>query len=203
MVPRVRTGIRSLIRVVLVLRPMVEPDERVLEEATARRRKLRPGELIELVERHGSRDRPGVARDVIETHAAALDERLRGQFDAETVRDAIDERLTESETWVDENALYAVGDRVSVYPARWHETLGGSTDLPAYVEFLREATAFREDVDSGGRGRGIPEDTLLDAISVIGRVERRAAKARLDELRKEGVVAEDADQHPESRVRLT
>jgi hypothetical protein len=100
--------------------------------------------------------------------------------------------------------FYEVGDdRVSVYPQHWHDALGGTVDIPAYLRFLHdEVIGVEDDFTSGGAGRGVPEDSLIKIVSIVGQIDTETVKSRIETLRKEGTLAEDADQHPEARVYL-
>jgi len=179
---------------------MVERSDRVLDAFGHRGDALLVDEFLSLIERHHPTDGPGVDRAVVEAYAAALDERGMGQLDGDVVLERIDSKRTDSETWVDDGAIYDIGNgRVSKYPAEWHDRFGGSTDLVAFVEFLVDAEAS---IGQGGAGGGVPEEFLLDTAAVVGGLDREDAKARLEELRRSGPLAEDADQHPNPRVRL-
>lgn len=183
---------------------MVEVDERVLAEAIQRSQNLLIEELVKLIERYHSHEQPGVSQETLEAYAQALEEEPNYEFDTETFLSTVDERLTDTKTWYRDDALYEIdATRVSVYPPRWHEELGGSTDLRAYVQFLLDGdSGFQSDTASGGAGRGVPEQVLLDIVSVVGRVDRDTVKARLEDLRDNGELVQDADQHPDARVRL-
>jgi hypothetical protein len=179
---------------------MVELSDRVVDEFGHRGDSLLVDEFLSLVERHHPTDEPGVDWAVVEAYAAALDERGVSQLDGDVVLERIESKRTNSETWVNGEVIYDLGDgRVSTYPAAWHDRLGGSTDVVGFVEFLTDAEAS---IGQGGAGEGVPEEFLLDAVAVVGGLDREDAKARLEELRRSGPLAEDADQHPNARVRL-
>ena len=182
---------------------MTELNDEVFAAARQRGRTLLTEELVTLIERHHSHDRPGVARAVVTQYADRLDGETSYNFDRDAFVDEVDARLTDTETWQGTDALYALrDDRLSRYPERWHEALGGSTDVREYVDFLLNKTeGYVDDLDSGAAGRGIPENELLDVVSVVGRTDRETAKAEVEKAREAGDLAEDADQHPEARVR--
>lgn len=181
---------------------MVELDEAVIDEADRRGEALHVADLVALVELRHDDGRPGVDRDVLAAYADELSARADFSFDADEFRATVDDRLTDAETWAGRDVLYEVEPgRVSRYPARWHERLDGSTDVREYVEFLE--TADPEFVDEfAGTGRGVPEDVLLDVVSVLGGVAREEARAALKEARDRGDVVEGADQHPNAEVYL-
>ena len=182
---------------------MTELNDEVFAAARQRGRTLLTEELVALIERHHSHDRPGVAREVVTRYADRLDDERAYNFDRDAFVDEVDARLTDTETWQGTDTLYALGDdQLSRYPERWHEALGGSTDVREYVDFLlNETEGYVDDLDSGAAGRGIPENELLDVVSVVGRTDRETAKAEVEKAREAGDLAEDADQHPEARVR--
>lgn len=178
---------------------MVERSDRVLDALGHRGDALLADEFLSLIERHHPTDEQGVDWTVVEAYAAALDERGMSPLDGDVVLERIEAKRTDSESWVDDDAVYDIaGDRVSKYPTEWHDRLGGSTDLVAFVEFLADAEAS---IGQGGAGGGVPEEFLLDTAAVVGGLDREDAKARLEELRRSGPLVEDADQHPNPRVR--
>jgi hypothetical protein len=180
---------------------MVEVNERVITEATHRGRNLLLRELVALIERYHHHNSPGIARETIETYGKVLADKHAYQIDTEDLMKEIDEHLVEAETWVDNTALYPVNGRVSAYPTQWHEELGGSTDVRAYLQFLQnEDSGFTH--DSAGAGQGIPEEDLLDIVATVGRTDRQEAKATLSDLRQRGDLVEGPDQHPDAGVRL-
>ena len=154
-----------------------------------------------LVER-GHRTGPGVDRATLDDYVDAFAARENFEFDPEWFYDELEAALVDDETWVAEDSLYRLDDdRISRYPARWHEELGGSDDVAAFLDFLQD-TPFADSVGQSGAGGGIDEQALLDVVAAVGRVPKDDAKARFESLREEGVVVEDADQHPHSGVYL-
>lgn len=160
-------------------------------------------ELFDLIERSHDGE-AGVGRELVVAYVRELASRRGYAFDADGFLDEIDERLTDSETWAGADRYYELpGDRLSQYPVRWHDQLGGSTDAAAYVRFLaQEVSEFVEGMDRGGAGPGIPEDTLVTIISIVGRVDHGAARAAIEDARERGDLIEDADQHPQAGVYL-
>lgn len=185
---------------------MVEPNERVLEEARHRGDALLVGELVALIERYHTDERRGVTRETLAAYEEAIAEEGVVPYDSGDVRSEVEERLVASETWEDADAFYEVGDgHVSVFPARLHDRLEGETDLREYVRVLEESTAddaASSETGHGGVGTGVPEGILLDAAAIISDVDRGEAKDRLERLRDEGELVQDADQHPDARVYL-
>ncbi|SEO43994.1 hypothetical protein SAMN04487948_102428 [Halogranum amylolyticum] len=191
---------------------MAEFNDHVLAEAGDRGEKLLVDDLVLLIERHDGGTGPGVAVDRVEAYA----EKLAAQdapVKPEKVGPAIEERridsyrwaadATTSGTWFGSGTLYDVGDgRVSVLPAYWHDELAGETDLTRYLELIAADLDDSREFDSGGPDTGVPETLLVNAASVLSDLRWREARARLADLREEGVVAESADQHPNARVHL-
>lgn len=193
---------------------MTEPSEQVLEEARQRGETLMTKDFVSLIERHHF-DQQGVSRELLEAYDEAIARDDTVPFDSGDITSAVENRSVDEETWVDNEAIYRIGDgRVSVFPARWHEELGDTTDLRAYVSVIGdtiEGSDPDEDEPQGGMGTsvgsgvgsGVPEQVLLDAVSIIGGLEREAAKSQLEERRDDGELVQDADQHPEARVYLS
>ncbi|KTG09644.1 hypothetical protein AUR64_08340 [Haloprofundus marisrubri] len=180
---------------------MPELNEHVLREAGDRGRTLLVSDLVRLIERHESTNRPGVDPERVVTYAESL-EADGARIDAGSVRGAIEERQTDSSSWIGEDALYAVGDgRVSTYPKQWHEALEGDEDVRRYLEVILDDVGDSENAfDRGGPGTGVPRSLLLDVTSVLGDLTPEETKAQIQALRGDGVLAEDADQHPDARV---
>lgn len=185
---------------------MAEVNEAVVEEVLQDSQNLLLREVVALIER-GHPDAattPGITREALTAYAQEFGEDTAFPAGPEEFRASIDDRLTASETWVDNDTLYALNDdRVSVYPSRWHDELGGEVDIPLFLEFLQdEASGVEDDLHRGGAGGGIPEGKLIEIVSVVGRTDRATVKTRIETLRDEGILAEDADQHPDARVQL-
>jgi hypothetical protein len=185
---------------------MTEVNDAVVEEALQHSQNLLLREVVTLIERgHPDTDTtPGITRETLTAYAQEFGEETAFPAGPEEFRAEIDNRLTDSETWINNEALYELtDDRVSVYPRHWHDALGGEVDIPSFLEFLQdEVTGVEEDFTSGGAGDGVPEDSLVNIVSVVGRTDPESVKTRIETLRDEGVLAEDADQHPSARVQL-
>lgn len=184
---------------------MVDTNETVTRELEGVGRSLTIAGFLETVERLHPHDRPGVDRETLDAYIEELEQSHSSGYDADTLRERLEDEITDSETWEGEKKLYRQeDDRFSVYPRTWHERLGGSDDIPHYVAFLQEEVPdFKYDIGRGGAGQGLPEQPLLEVVSIVGRIDYEEAKDRLEELRDEGVLAEDADQHPDAGVVLT
>lgn len=183
---------------------MAEANEAVVEEVLQDSQNLLLREVVTLIEREhpDAATAPGITREVLAAYAQEFGEDTAFPAGPEEFRASIDDRLTDSKTWVNNDVLYALnGDRVSVYPSHWHDELGGEVDIPLFLEFLQDE-ASGVDLDRGGAGGGIPEGKLVEIVSVVGRTDRETVKTRIEALRNEGVLAEDADQHPNARVQF-
>lgn len=182
---------------------MVDIDEAVIEDAVHEGEAMGLRDLFGLIERYHD-ERPGVPREAVAAYARELASQRDYSFDAEGFLETVDERRTDAESWQGSDRFYALADdRLSQYPARWHDELGGSTDAAEYVRFVREEDPdYVEDLARGGAGAGIPRDTLSDVIQVVGRVDRETAAAAIEDARDRDAVVVDADQHPQAGVYL-
>ncbi|MUV57442.1 hypothetical protein [Halogeometricum sp. CBA1124] len=179
----------------------------VVDAAADRGDNLVTTELTALVERHDpvaiESNAFGVSVDRLVAYADALPEGGH-EVTPDDVRAAAAEAV-ESESWVGGGRLYATGDgHVSVYPREWHEALAGEDDVRRFVETIIAEVGDSEAAfgEGGGRGPGVPENVLLNAVTVLGTPTWEEAKAQLESLRDDDVVAERLDQHPDARVEL-
>lgn len=181
---------------------MTEVRDAVIDEVTHRSRNLSTPESVELIERHHRNELPGIDRGTLAAYAEALADEPNFEFDPDEFETRVDERLVGGETWVDDEALYDLGnDRISAYPRAWHDRLGGETDVREYVAYLQsDASGFAE--SDPYDEQGVPESTLLDVVPVVGRTDRDAVKAQIEDRRAAGEISQGADQHPNVRVRL-
>jgi hypothetical protein len=174
----------------------MELDDAVLEEAGSRGDQLLVGKLVTLAEKHHDDPEPGVPRSLVEAYVDALDE---DSVDAERMRDNLDAHLSDDLEAPNEAAVYDVADaRVSGYPAAWHERLDPDDSLADYVAVM---TATTDPPKSGASG-GVAKDDLLAAATVLSGRSREDARAELQDLRGDGVLVADADQHPRAGVSL-
>lgn len=182
---------------------MTDLDESVIDEVVQEGERLTATKFVELAER-AHPGGPGVRRERLDAYAEAVGDRRDVSADPDTFREAVDDRVTDEEQWAGEDALYAVGEgRVSRFPAAWHAALGGSTDVAAYVDHLRELDGtFVEDAPGAEAGPGVTEQFLLGAVAAVGRVGRERAREALSDAREAGDVVEDVDQHPRAGVYL-
>ena len=174
----------------------MEHDDPVLEEAANRGDKLLVGKLVKLVEKHHDTG-PGVPLSVVEDYIDELDD--RGSVNAEEMRRELDDHLGDDQEGADKAAVYGVGDgRVSGYPAVWHEELDPDASLAEYVYVMTRT----EDPPKSAASPGVSKDDLLEAAAVLSDRDREDARQELKDLRSEGVLVADADQHPRAGVTL-
>lgn len=184
---------------------MVDINERIVAEADDRGESLLIDEFLALIEQYHPHDRPGIAWETLEAYTEAMETTDYGHtYDMDGLLKTVEDRLLDGDSEYTADAFYRLDDdRVSVYPARWHDELGDESDLREYVRFLAAIDPDGESgADLGGSGRGVPEHVLLDAASIIGQADSEAVNERLEDLRTEGELVERADQHPNARVRL-
>ena len=175
----------------------MELSEPLLEEAGDHSEYGRPHDFVSLAKRFAPDERPGVDRAWLLAHVEALAE--ESGLDEASFRATLEEVTTDSETWVDDRAVYEVGEgRLSAYPPAWHEAIGGSTSLVDIVRYLLDESGYQP--ITGGAGDGVTERDLFDVASAVGGFTREEAKAALKECRKDGTLAEDVDQHPKAKV---
>ncbi len=178
-----------------------EINDGVVQDANERGEKLLPGDFLLWIEREHAEEGPGVSEELFRAYEEALSAQ-RASFEPGELRSSLEETLVDSESWVDDDAVYALGNgRISTFPAAWHDRLRDSGDLREYVAVIEDAT-IDDEIATGGRGPGVPEGLLLDAASVIGGIDREVAKERLERHRDDGALIQDADQHPDARVYL-
>jgi hypothetical protein len=182
---------------------MADTDQQAVDEIVHGGEALGTSELIDILERYHD-DRPGVPRDAIDAYARELNERDDSSFDTETFRDIVEDRLTDSDSWVaDGDHLYELGGgRISQYPATWHDRLGGERDPAAYLRFFEAEAPSVLGNAPGGRQRA-DEDQLIDVMAVVGEMSRESATAAIKSARDDDRIVEDADQHPKAGVYLS
>lgn len=171
-------------------------DHDVFLELASRGRNLLVTDLVRVLEDHHDTDEAGVARDRVDAYVEELGESL----DADALRERVEDRSTNSETWVSADALYEVTPRrISRYPLRWHDRLGPDTDVAEYVRVLNDAIA---DPSRGDASDAVSEEFLIETLRVLGDWTEADAWEELEDLRREGVLVERPDQHPEAGVRV-
>ncbi|SFF90676.1 hypothetical protein SAMN04488063_0740 [Halopelagius inordinatus] len=177
----------------------------VLDEIAGHRETILVGDIVVLAEQYDEAyaRETGVPADRL---VAYVEELARNGYslDPDGVREGLDRKAVDSRSFAGTDALYWVGeDRVSAFPARWHEELDGETDLVRYVEVMLDDIDDSESAfDHGGAGSGIPVPDLVNAVNAMTDLSREQISSEINRLRDEGVFEEDTDQHPDARVRL-
>lgn len=186
---------------------MVDTNQQVIEEARQRGDTLTSRELLLLIEQYHRPGGPGVGRELLEAYDAEVARDDVIPYQEGQLLETVERHLGDDESWVDEETYYPVGDdRVSTFPAAWHDELGDTTDLRAYVDVIGNAmggSGTDSDSQRGRMGTGVPEGLLLEAARAVGGLDSETAKSRLEERRDAGELVEDADQHPNARVHLS
>lgn len=184
---------------------MPEPNQAAVEEAVREGESMGERDLVELIERH--HDGAGVDPETIEAYAAELEARDDYAFDAEAFLADVDEHTTDADRW-EGGGYYEIGDaiddhRISLFPEAWHEALGGSTDVAEYVRFVQdEQPGYLDDLALGGPGDGVPKPAVLQALQLVGGVDRPTAREALAAAADRGDIVQDADQNPDADVYL-
>jgi hypothetical protein len=182
---------------------MTNINESIVSEAENRNQNLLAEELVGLIETYHPHENPGVSRETVAQYSEALTDGAEDSFDRGAFDETVDSRLTDATAWVDGDTLYTVNDnRISIYPASWHEALAQSTDVREHIRFLRDDAEDFEIFGSRGTGYGIPESELIDIVAVVGQADPNAVKTRIEDLRDRGEIVEGLDQHPDARVRI-
>lgn len=175
---------------------MVLVDERLVDDLSLRDREYQIDDFIRYLERHHHGDEPGLSRELIDAYADALG------YDREHTDVLLEERLTDSPTWIPGNNLYRVGENVSVYPSSWHEQLAGTIDLAEYVRVMLEGKIAGEGRRLTRAQRGIPQPDILTAVEIFADLDHEMAEELLKKQRLEGTIVIYASQNPEDLVRL-
>ena len=85
---------------------MVQINDRVLTAATQRGQNLLNEEVVALIERYHPHEQPGISREALEAYATALANEPQYRFDVGEFFDAVDEQVTDVETWAGDGMLY-------------------------------------------------------------------------------------------------
>lgn len=185
---------------------MVTPNEQVIADARQRGETLTSRELLLLIERRHRTEGPGIDRTTLDAYGERVGRDDIIPLEKHQFTDAVDDNSTDSETWEGSGRYYALDEnRVSAFPARWHEVLDGEDDLRVYVDVIETTIAESEtttDSYRGGIGAGVPEQLLLNTAAAISTMDRNSVKEQLERRRDDGELIEDADQHPDARVYL-
>ncbi|WP_135363643.1 hypothetical protein [Halosimplex halophilum] len=175
---------------------------RIHDELVRRGRYLYPTDVVDVIERFHGVAGPGVPRTVVRGYVTELLDRLgpRAPYTVERFERILDGRITDLDLWIPD-ALYEVGaDRVSVYPAHWHRTLGGVRDPARYVEVIAADLAATKGAAPDDPPPPVPRHLLIDAMMVLGGTSRPAAGGLLQTARLDGRLVVEPFQNPEADV---
>ncbi|WP_266079682.1 hypothetical protein [Haladaptatus caseinilyticus] len=164
-------------------------DERLVEDIAEHDRYYHIEDFVTYLERHLD-DEPGVSMDHLHAYADALG------YSRERTEELLDERLTDSMTWVSDDVFYRMGDNISIYPLSWHERLADTLDIADYVRVMLESRELSEG------DAGIPQPDVLTALEIIANIDRKEGEELLRKQRKQGDIVIYAYQNPEDIVRL-
>ena len=176
---------------------MVETREAVVEELDSHSETMRLEDFVRIVEGHQPVEEPGVDRETLAAYAEAV------YFDVDL--SAIDERVVDSDGWVEGDHLYEVGDgRISVYPPDWHEALAGTADLKEVIRLIQtETTEAEGEMQEAVTEEGVPENKVLRVAETVAGIDRETVRERLKELRQNDEIEEFASQHRNPTIRLS
>lgn len=175
---------------------MGDPNEHVVEELESHSETLGLDDFVRIVEKHHRTDGPGVERELLADYVEQV------YFDVDL--SAVEDRLTDSEEWTAGDQLYAVGEnRISAYPASWHESISDSGDVRKVIEVIQSSVTEPEgDAREAVTDEGVPEEKVLRVAETVAGMTREDARAGIEELRKDGEIEEFASQHRNPRLRL-
>jgi hypothetical protein len=175
---------------------MVETRQQVVDELEKHQETMQLADFVRIVEQHQPTDVTGVDSETLAAYADAV------YFDVDV--SAIDERVTDSESWAEGDHFYEVGDgRISAYPPDWHAALGGIEDLKRVIEVIQTETTEPEGDDREAvTERGVPEEKVLRVAEVVAGIDGETAREELKRLRQNGEIEEFASQHRNPTIRL-
>jgi hypothetical protein len=177
---------------------MAETHGHVVEQLEKHQETMQLDDFVRIVESDHPTDGPGVTRETLADYAESV------YFDVD--RSAIDERLVESDEWVEGEHLYEVGEgRISVYPPDWHETLSEVGEIRDVLEVIQaEVTEPEGDTrEAVAEERGVPEEKVLRMGEAVAGIDRDRAREELKRLRQNGEIEEYPSQHRNPWIRLS
>ncbi|SFR99201.1 hypothetical protein SAMN05216559_2169 [Halomicrobium zhouii] len=175
-----------------------------LDELIHEGRYLYPTNVVEIVERYHAGGEPGVPRSLVLSYADHVLSDLgnRAPYSLTRFSALLDDRVTDAAFWLP-NALYRTGpDRISVYPLSWHQRLDGVTDPVEYATVVGADLDRARGIADAGVASAVPKQLLLDAMTVMGPMDRRTAGGLLRDARLSGRIRVDPVQNPDADVRV-
>ncbi|WP_435335373.1 hypothetical protein [Haloarchaeobius sp. TZWWS8] len=184
---------------------MVTIDEQTLESLFKLGRWLTFHDFVRIIEEKHPREGPGVPREVLDAYAAAIVDDLGGfaPFTVEQMEWKLEAHVAADGVW-EKSSLFEVGPgRISVFPVHWHARLHDETDPREYVAVMRDDLVSSPDSPaSRQRLPRVPKQYLLDAMVILGGLDRREATGIVNDARKRGEVVLYPFQNPDAEVLL-
>jgi hypothetical protein len=177
---------------------MTDPRDEVLTQLEKHAETMRLDEFVRRVEIKHRDDGRGVERELLDAYAEAV------YFEVDT--SAIDDRLTDSDSWESGEHLYELADgRISDYPPDWHERLGDDADVRDVVEVLQNEVTEAEgnQREAVTDERGVPRPKVAWVGEAVAGIDPKTTRDRLTELKKNDEIEMFASQHRDPTVRLT
>ncbi|MFB6140777.1 MAG: hypothetical protein ABEJ26_10125 [Halosimplex sp.] len=176
--------------------------QRTFEELLHQGRYLYPTRVVGVIERFHSVPGPGVPRDLVASYASEVFRRLgrRAPYTTAQFERLLEGRVAEIDLWLPD-ALYEVGHgRVSVYPPGWHRRLSGERDPVEYVRVIADDLAAARGLGESEPRPPVPKQTLIDALIVLGGVDRPTAGGIVQSARLAGRLVVEPFQNPSASV---
>ena len=175
---------------------MTDVREDVVEALDSHSETITFEEFVQTIEAHHRDEGQGVGRDLLAAYADAV------YFDVDL--DAVDDRLTDSDEWEAGGQFYDLGDRISVYPPDWHETVSDTHDIRDVIEVIQaEVTEPEGDQrEAVTEKRGVPQPKVIRVAETVAGIEKADAEKRIKELRKNGEIEAFATQHRDPTLRV-
>lgn len=177
---------------------------RTLDELVHKGRYLYPTDVVGVIERFHAVEGPGVPRAVITVYVDEFIRRLgpRAPFSRESFARLLDGRVADLDMWLPSTIYEVAPGRVSVFPPTWHRLLTGVHDPVRHVGVIGEDLAAARGVDAGELLPPVPKQLLIDAMMILGGLDRPTASGVVTEARLSGRLVVEPFQNPEAIVWL-
>ncbi|MFD1599843.1 hypothetical protein [Halobellus rarus] len=175
-----------------------------LDELIHKGRYLYPTDVVNIIERFHSVEGPGVPRAVITAYVDEFIRRLgpRAPFSQDRFARLLDGRVADLDMWLPHTIYEVAPGRVSVFPPTWHRLLAGVHDPAQYVGVIGEDLAAAKGVGTGESLPPVPKQVLIDAMMVLGGLDRRTAGGFIKQARLNGRLVVEPFQNPNASVWL-
>ncbi|MEA5388578.1 hypothetical protein VB779_17120 [Haloarculaceae archaeon H-GB11] len=176
-----------------------------LDELLHRGRYLFPTDVVDVVERFHATEGPGVPRSVITAYVSEVLGRLgrRAPYSVQRFESLLERRVTDLDMWIPKTVYVVAPGRVSVYPPRWHTRLTGVTDPAEYVVVIGRDLAAARGADATEPLPPVPRPLLVDAMMVLGGVDRPTAASLLRDAHHGRRIRVEPVQNPNAYVWVT